>query len=255
MVKDSSKVYLDTEQHSIKKSVILHLLPGLLILFFYIITAPLLKKLGLPSMFTLYLAILFILIPFELGYLFYQGKKENNRFSLKGIVLYRKNIPIWQYFVFVPVLLGWGIICFVFIAPPIDTYLIKTLFSWLPNWFFLDDFVKNISLYSKSALMATWISGLVLNGVFGPIVEELYFRGYLMPRISRLKGWSPLINILLFSLYHFFTPWQNPARILGFLPMAYVVWRKRNIYLSIFTHCLLNIGSMLIMIPLIFGEL
>lgn len=252
MIKDSSNIYLDTEQHSIKKSVILHLLPGLLILLFYIIVAPLLKKLGLPSMFTIFLAVLFILIPFELAYLFYQGKKENNRFSLKGIVLYRENIPIWQYFVFIPVLIGWSIICFVFLAPPIDNYLIKTFFSWLPHWFFLDEFVKNISLYSKSALIATWISGLVLNGVFAPIVEELYFRGYLMPRISRLKGWMPLINALLFSLSHFFTPWQNPVRILALLPMVYVVWWKRNIYLSIFTHCLVNIGGMLFIMPLIF---
>lgn len=252
MVKNRSNIGFDKEQHSIGKSIILHLLPGLLILLFYSITAPPLRRLGLPSLFAILLAILFILIPFELGYLFYQGKKENDRFSLKGIVLYREKIPIWQYFVFVPVFLGWGTLCFLFIAPPLDNYLIKTLFSWLPHWFFLDDFVKNISQYSKSAIIVTWVLGLLFNGISGPIVEELYFRGYLMPRISRLKGWAPLINVLLFSLYHFFTPWQNPVRILALTPLVYVVWWKRNIYLSILTHCILNTGGMLIMIPLIF---
>jgi len=29
---------------------------------------------------------------------------------------------------------------------------------------------------------------------------------------------------VLFSLYHFFTPWQNVGRILGLLPMVYAVW-------------------------------
>ncbi|MCG8513595.1 MAG: CPBP family intramembrane metalloprotease [Halanaerobiales bacterium] len=244
---------INPEQHSIKKTAILHLLPGLLLLLFFIIMAPLLHKLGLPSMFTIYLAALLILIPFELGYLFYLGKKENNRFSLKGIVLCREKIPIWQYFVLVPVLTGWSIICFAFIAPPIDSYLIKTFFSWLPHWFFLDDFVNNISLYSKSVVIATWVLGLVLNGIGAPIVEELYFRGYLLPRIACLKRWGPLVNVLLFSLYHFFTPWQNPVRILALLPMVYVVWWKKNIYLAIFTHCLVNIGGVLTMIPLIFG--
>ena len=255
MVKDNSNIYSDTEQHSIKKSVILHLFPGILILLFYIITAPFMIRLGLPSLFAILLAILFILIPFELGYLLHQGKKKNGRFSLSGIVLYREKIPIWQYFIFVPVLLSWSITVFLLISPPIDNYLIRTLFSWLPNWFFyLDDYVNNISLYSKSALVVTWIFGLVLNGVIGPIVEELYFRGYLLPRISRLKWWSPLINALLFSLYHFFTPWQNPARILALLPMTYAVWWKRNIYLSIFMHCLLNTGSMFMTLPLILGS-
>ncbi len=252
MIKDSSNIQLDTEQHSIKKSVILHLLPGLLILLFYIITAPFITRLGLPSMFALQLAILFILIPFELGYLFYQGKKENGRSSLKGIVLYREPTPIWQYFILVPVFLGWSIICFLIISPPIENYLIKTLFSWLPNWFFLDNFVKNISLYSKSALILTWALGLMVQGI-GAIVEELYFRGYLMPRISRLEVWAPLINILLFSLYHLDSLWQTPARILALLPVIYAVWWKRNIYLGIAWHFIVNIVGMILMIPLIFG--
>jgi hypothetical protein len=34
------------------------------------------------------------------------------------------------------------------------------------------------------------------------------------PRLTRFKGWAPLINALPFSLYHFFSPWKNPVRIL-----------------------------------------
>lgn len=44
----------------------------------------------------------------------------------------------------------------------------------------------------------------------------------------------------------------NPEH-LALLPMVYVVWWKKNIYLAIFTHCLVNIGGVLTMIPLIFG--
>jgi membrane protease YdiL (CAAX protease family) len=45
------------------------------------------------------------------------------------------------------------------------------------------------------------------------VVEEMYFRGYLLPRISRLGAWAPLVNTVLFSLYHLFTPWLNVGRI------------------------------------------
>ena len=35
-----------------------------------------------------------------------------------------------------------------------------------------------------------------------PWVEELYFRGYLLPRISRYGAWAPLLGGLFFALYH-----------------------------------------------------
>jgi uncharacterized protein len=63
-------------------------------------------------------------------------------------------------------------------------------------------------------------------------VEEFYFRGYLLPRLSRFGNWAPLINAVLFSLYHFFTPWQALSRIVAVTPIAWVVQRKRCIYIG-----------------------
>ena len=77
-------------------------------------------------------------------------------------------------------------------------------------------------------------------GFAGPIVEELYFRGYLLPRLTRFGRWAPLLHAVLFSVYHFWTPWQNPSRILLIGPMAYVVWWKRNLYLAMLAHGALN---------------
>ena len=53
------------------------------------------------------------------------------------------------------------------------------------------------------------------------MVEEMFFRGYLLPRISRLGAWAPLVNTVLFSLYHLFTPWLNVGRIA-------IDWRTRR---------------------------
>jgi hypothetical protein len=55
---------------------VLHLLPGALIVVFYVIAAPVVKSLGFPALMAIYLAIVFVLIPFELGYLFYQARKN-----------------------------------------------------------------------------------------------------------------------------------------------------------------------------------
>ena len=97
---------------------------------------------------------------------------------------------------------------------------------------------------STTIPLRSWIVTLcaffVLNGVIGPVVEELYFRGFLLPRMERLGRWAPLVNATLFSIYHFWSPWQLVARILGIGPMVYAVWWKRNVYLGMAVHCALN---------------
>lgn len=74
---------------------------------------------------------------------------------------------------------------------------------------------------SGMAIVLGFVFALTFNGVVGPVVEELYFRGHLLPRIDRYGRWAPVLNTVLFSLYHFWTPWQNPAHILGILPMTW----------------------------------
>jgi membrane protease YdiL (CAAX protease family) len=135
------------------------------------------------------------------------------------------------------------------IYPPFDLFFIENLFSWLPDPFFL---VEDFARYSMAALVATWALGFAVNAVVGPIVEEMYFRGYLLPRLSRFGAWAPLINTVLFSIYHFFTPWQNVGRILGLLPMVYAVWWKRSIYVSMGAHVLGNVSVMLMLLVVLF---
>jgi membrane protease YdiL (CAAX protease family) len=231
----------DIQPHSAWQSIVLHLLPGVLLLIFFVMTIPVMDKLGLPPRFSSLFGILFILIPFELGVLFYEGKKRNGKLSLEGIVIYRERIPIWQYFLWVPLLLVWSIIVFILLSP-LEDFLIKTVFSWLPGWFIISD-----SGYSRIILIVM-VAVYGIANIAAAIVEELYYRGYLLPRLSRIKGWAPLINTVLFSLQHFLTPWQQLSIILGVLPQAYVVSKKRNIYIGIFAHSLLNFLSTILVI-------
>jgi membrane protease YdiL (CAAX protease family) len=241
----SSSVVFTKRQHTIPQTILLHLLPGALITTFIFLTAPVLIETGFPPVLSLYLAILLVLIPFELGFLFYQGKKLNGRYSLDGVVLFRERTPIWQMVFWIIVLFVWSGLVFS-LLPKLDTFITQTFFAWFPGWSFPANFLGNSSQYSKAAFTFTIVAGFLINGIAGPIVEELYFRGYLLPRIPASKRWSPLINVSLFSLYHFFSPWQNLTRILAFLPLGYTVDWKRNIFISIWAHCLLNIAGMVI---------
>jgi len=239
---------LDIPQQSFLYSTTLHLLPGVLNTVLFVIIAPILFSLGYPSNFAFLLAGLFVLIPFELGFLFYQGKKRNGTLSLDGIVLYREPMSLTKYVLFAAVLLLYGNFILVVVYPPIAKMLVNTLFFWLPDWFFMSSLIT----YSKSLSLMTALLGLVVNGFVAPITEELYFRGYLLPRISRFKVWAPVFNGVLHSLYHFWMPWQVPGLLLGLLPAAFVVWWKRNIYLGMIIHVVGNtLGSILTLVTIL----
>src|SRR5215212_12022136 len=95
------------EQHSVPRTLLLHLLPGVLILVFFVAVAPLVVRgFGFPPALAVYLAIVFVLIPFELGYLIYQARKNGT--SLGDIVLYRQPVPKGQLVLLVGALFVWG---------------------------------------------------------------------------------------------------------------------------------------------------
>ncbi len=236
------------EQHSVVRTVVLHLLPGVLATLFYLAAAPLVRSLGFPSMMAFFVAILLVIIPFELGYPLYRARKNGS--SLESVILYRESVSRLQFVALVLSLLAWSGIFYVLIYPPLDTFFIDNVFWWLPeSFFFAEDFAR----YSTTVLLITWAFGMVVNAIVGPIVEEVYFRGYLLPRISRLGAWAPLVNTVLFSLYHFWTPWQNMGRIVGFLPIVYVAWYKKSIYVSMGAHVLGNVSTMVMLLPVLLG--
>ncbi|MFC2133685.1 lysostaphin resistance A-like protein [Bacteroidota bacterium] len=230
----------DSNQHSIFLSIILHLFPGAIASILYFILAPILNPLGIPSILTFLFVAVLIVIPFEFGILIVSGYRLHKKVSLEQVIFFCEPITLFQYFIFVPSLLLWAVVGYTVIAAPIDTFLFSHLFNWFPDQLQLTEIITNLSNYSKNILVITLVIGFLVNGIIGPIVEELYFRGFLLPRISRFGKWAPLLNTVLFSIYHFFTPWQIFSRIIGLIPLFYVVWWKKNIYIGIWVHCLMN---------------
>jgi membrane protease YdiL (CAAX protease family) len=219
------------EKHSTNQSLVLHLLPGVLVGGFYFLARQPVAQMGYPSFFALLLAFALILIPIELGFLFVQGKKKTGCFTLKGIVSYGNSIPGWQYIV-------WPICIFVVIGAiftllkPVDAFLQNGLFFWMPT---LNDGLDGN--YSRTILIVTYSMALLFNVFLAPLVEELYFRGYLLPRMQ--GRFAPLLHSFLFAAVHIFTPWMMITRTLGLLPLVFGV-KKKNIYIGMIVHMLSN---------------
>jgi membrane protease YdiL (CAAX protease family) len=79
---------------------------------------------------------------------------------------------------------------------------------------------------------------LALNAFLAPIVEELVFRGLLLPRTRALFGKGNVVaNGTLFTLFHLHQPWSMPATLIdGIVDQAYPSWRFRSTWMGIITH-------------------
>ena len=239
------------EQHSIAKSLALHLLPGVFILALFLLSAPIVMKEGFPSLFAMIAVGVTFGLAFQLWHLYYEGKKRNGKWSLEGIVLYRQPMPVWQYFVLVPLFV---IAAFIIdgITSPIKVAFLNML-PWLPEWFEMRD-ISMLASYPKSVLMITLGLYVLLNGIAAPIIEELYFRGYLMPRLSRFGRWTPVIEIALFTIYHFWQPYYWISQFFFFLPIAAAVYWKQNVKLGLIVHMMLNTVGGLLTFALVLGQ-
>jgi len=89
------------------------------------------------------------------------------------------------------------------------------------------------------------LEGLVLGGVIGPVAQECYFRGFLLPRLARLGIWGVVLNAGLFSLYYVWAPGQILTRLLFLTPLIYAVWRTRDLRIGIWFQCFGNILAVL----------
>jgi len=220
-------------------TIALHLLPGVLVVGFDLIAAPIVERIGMPPHFTMILGNAIVLVTFELGYLLWQGKQASGTLSLRQAILYRKPMPAWQYVALILPLMVWALGS-VMLLSPVGAGLRETAFSWMPALFRAVGAPPEPALYSDTALMVTALFLFVFTGVLIPVVEELYYRGHLMARMSRLGWWAPVVSTALWSLNHLWQPWDILSFFLGFLPLVFAVQWKRNAYISLAVHTIGN---------------
>jgi hypothetical protein len=232
--------------------VALHLVPGALVAGAFVAFAPIAANVGFPPIAALLAAIAMVLVPFELGVVLWAGRDHGG--GLAAALSYRRPIRLRTWLWLVPALIAAAFLGFGLHAA-IEPGLIASLFAWIPEWFIRPIDPERVGDSSAGAWYVTLAAFFVLNGLVGPIVEELYFRGYLLPRMQGLGRWAPLVNVSLFSLYHFWSPWQIVARILAIGPMVYAVQWKRNVYLGMVVHCTLNTISVALVVALVIGRL
>lgn len=234
---------LEMKELSVKKIIGLIFVPTIILTSVYVMIGLHWQK--IPSIALFYVLATVILFPIELGIVMKASQKEYGEYSLKSAFTNHSRLRKREIALY-------GVLLFVFAGAmsatisPIESILASPIAGWVeqltPEYFDWTN-VELTRSYPKEILLFTSIVFFIMNAFVGPIIEELFFRGYLTGKLNRL-GWKAAIVItILFSLYHLWQPYGNIFRIITFGVVALITYRKQNIYISMTFHCLCNIWT------------
>ena len=113
-------------------------------------------------------------------------------------------------------------------------------------------FFLNPAINPAATDMSILSPGLPLRGSYGLLplfgitlllnilTEELYFRAWMLPKLSRYGSWGWVMNGVLFALYHTFQIWLLPALLVASLFFAFIFYKSRSIWPPLVAHLVGN---------------
>jgi uncharacterized protein len=237
---DASGERVTPEQHPVWVSIVLHLLPGGALATFVIFVSPILEARGIDALFAFLIGIGVVIAPLELGYLAVHAKRSSGSWNVLHAVSYRERLPRRRLALLAGGLAAWMLVFITASQLVLDTWIAERFFTWLPDAILQMSVVEGGEAVSTTTLVLLLAFFFAFNGFLGPVAEELYFRGHLLPRIDRFGRGAPVLNAVLFSLYHLWTPWRWPSLFIGFLPISWMAWRERSAWVSLVAHVIVN---------------
>lgn len=91
---------------------------------------------------------------------------------------------------------------------------------------------------------------LLISLVIATFGEELWWRGYILPRQELVHGnWTWLIHGLLWTAFHLFAPWNLLAILPGSLALSFVAQRLKNTWPAVIAHGFAN-GILVVIVVL-----
>jgi membrane protease YdiL (CAAX protease family) len=222
--------------------IALHLVPGLIFAVFFFVLSRMLIRLGLTAYLALLITVPACLAPIEIGVMLLWSVRFTGTRSLSEVIRYRRKGTVVEYVVLPPLLfLCWGILSIA--LTPIALYLETHLPGWLPAWATQEALINGLVSIPPAQRLITLGLAVLLSGFVAPVVEELYFRGFLLPRMEHWGWAAPVVNALLFAVYHFYFPGNVPAIFVIFVPISYVVMVKKNWRIGLIVHSMANLWS------------
>jgi membrane protease YdiL (CAAX protease family) len=220
--------------------IALHLVPGIIFAVFFFVLSWMLIRRGLTAYLALLIAVPACLVPMEIGVMLLWSARFTRTRSLSAAIGYRRKGTVVDYVV-LPLLLFlcWGVLSIA--LSPTSQYLEAHLPTWLPVWATQEALISGVTSCPPIQRNITLLLAVLLSGFVAPVVEELYFRGFLLPRMEHWGWAAPVVNSLLFAVYHFYFPGNVLGIFVAWLPIAYVVQMRKNWRIGAVVHSMINL--------------
>lgn len=167
------------KEMSLKKVLHMIFIPSLILTIVYIITGSLNHI--VPSLLLFYICTTLILFPIEIGAVLKASKKEYGSYSLKSAFTNYNKMSWWKIFLYGAFLFVFAGIMSATVAPLENNLFAPILNKFtqsIPVYFYWNN-IEYLKQYPKDILLLTCAGYFILNVFVGPIIEELFFRGYL----------------------------------------------------------------------------
>jgi membrane protease YdiL (CAAX protease family) len=175
-------------------------------------------------------------MPLQLGIMKHEATAEGKD-SIKQVIGLRQRVPLWQAGALV---LGFFALAIgMFALLPLEqtsTYLAENVFWWFPA----AARPTTTALSAGAFVLPILIFQILIDGAANPVVEEVYFRGYLLPRLAHLGWLAPVINTALFTAAHLWQPYAYVTIFVMVLPLTLITWWRKSFYVQMVAHCLAN---------------
>lgn len=144
------------------------------------------------------------------------------------------------------------------IVAPIQAYLANTALFGVPEWWppMSNPNVPKSSVgdaFPDLILRGNWkffITYVTIGLVFNVVGEELYYRGYLLPRMRGVFGrYDWLASSLLFTAKHVYQPWALPGIFVGALCFGIAAGPLGSVRLAVVYHW---VGNYLLPVAMLF---
>ena len=220
--------------------ILLHLAPGVVFSTFLFIFSGVLIHHGLTAYLAEIILVPACLLPILLGVIFLWSRRSGETGSLMRVITYREKGTVSDYVLW-PILLYacWGVCSLILFALVGD--LETRFFGWFPSRLRTEAMISAVAASSPVQRQVTFVLAFLFSGLLAPLIEEAYFRGFLLPRMNHWGWMAPVGNAFLFGVYHFFSPWGLPNIFLAFLPVAFVVQARRNFRIGLVVHSMFNL--------------
>ncbi len=191
----------------------------------------------LDGTYLIYSAVALLVFGIYYSHHFYKkAHRKYNRLEVVDQKLPEPNISFKGYRI--PMIIV-GVILFVIGMMIVVEYVISALSVLFPVW--LAEFME---LSDASGLDDMTVTTILYAGIFGPIVEELGFRGISTEYLKRGFGfwWTCIIQAVLFGVMHMNALQGCSAFVIG-LGLGYVYLKTGNIIITMILHMVYNLST------------